>query len=289
VRLRQPGAEQQIARALTLARELVQQFPDVPSYHDLLGSMHEERGFLLEHADHFGEAERAYRDMLDCYEELRRDHPTAAPYQQAVFRARLWLGEVLWSNSDAEGRTEAKEEFKQAFDVGEQIAPRDPFGQYLFAWFLANIADPEMRDPVRAAEMAQTVVELVPEFGDSWITLGIAHYRAGDYQAAVDALEKGARLPTHYDSCPSQFFWAMAQWRLGQQDEALRHYRLGIGQMNREYDMLEFRRVRDEAAELLGLPLPASDQLRPGIDALPTVTTDDNQPTTDLERITTGN
>jgi hypothetical protein len=33
--------------------------------------------------------------------------------------------------------------------------------------------------------------------------------------------------------------------------------------MNKEYDMLEYRRVRDEAAKELGLPCPQSTQPTP--------------------------
>src|SRR5262249_54030732 len=57
------------------------------------------------------------------------------------------------------------------------------------AWLLATSADPKRRDPRQAVAEAQRAVDLDPKNGKYWNTLGVAHYRDGNWRAAVDALE----------------------------------------------------------------------------------------------------
>jgi hypothetical protein len=65
----------------------------------------------------------------------------------------------------------------------------------------------------------------------------------------------------------------MANWHSGKKKEALRRYELGLAQLDKEYDMLEYHRVRDEAARELGLPNPEntspSTELEPPAATLP--------------------
>ena len=51
--------------------------------------------------------------------------------------------------------------------------------------------------------------------------MGIAHYRAGDWQAAVAALEKASARRGH---AADWLFLAMAHWRLGDKDKARQWY-----------------------------------------------------------------
>jgi WD40 repeat protein/tRNA A-37 threonylcarbamoyl transferase component Bud32 len=121
------------------------------------------------------------------------------------------------------------------------------------AWLLATCPSPTLRDPRRAQELAQKAVEAAPERGEYWNTLGVADYRAGDWKAAVEALEKSMRLRRGGDSS-DWFFLAMASWQRGVKDEARKQYDQAVQWMetNRPDDD-ELRRFRAEAAELLGL------------------------------------
>jgi tetratricopeptide (TPR) repeat protein len=119
-------------------------------------------------------------------------------YRRGVVRARLYLGEILWATGR---RTEAWEQFRQARSLADQLNPKDPVDQSLFAMFLANSADLHFRDPGKAVELAKAVVSLAPRVADSWMILGAAHYRAGDYRAAALALGRaqeadGVMAPT---------------------------------------------------------------------------------------------
>ena len=56
-----------------------------------------------------------------------------------------------------------------------------------------------------------------------WNTLGVAQYRAGEWQPAVASFEKSMELQSGGDSSDC-FVLAMAQWQLGEKDEAHRSY-----------------------------------------------------------------
>ena len=51
----------------------------------------------------------------------------------------------------------------------------------------------------------------------------MAHYRAGDWKAAIAALDKSMQLRKGGDSF-DWFFLAMAHWQLGNKDEARKWY-----------------------------------------------------------------
>ncbi len=83
-----------------------------------------------------------------------------------------------------------------------------------------------------------------------WNTLGVAQYRAGDWKAAVAALEKSMRLRGGGDAF-DWFFLAMADWRLDAKAESRKWYARAVSwtEKNRATDD-ECRRFRAEADEL---------------------------------------
>jgi Flp pilus assembly protein TadD len=103
----------------------------------------------------------------------------------------------------------------------------------------------------RYVEAAKQAVELAPKEGKHWNTLGIAHYRAGDWKAAIAALGKSMELRKGGDS----FDWyilAMTHRQIGNMAEARKWYDQALGWMEknnpRDEELLRFRA---EAAELL--------------------------------------
>jgi eukaryotic-like serine/threonine-protein kinase len=83
--------------------------------------------------------------------------------------------------------------------------------------------------------------------------LGAAQYRAGEWKGAVAALEKSMELGKGGDGS-DWFFLAMANWRLGNRDEARRwHDRAVEWMVKNQPENEELRRFRAEASEFLGL------------------------------------
>jgi tetratricopeptide (TPR) repeat protein len=100
-------------------------------------------------------------------------------------------------------------------------------------------------------------------------TLGVAHYRAGNWKAALDVLGQNLDLRDGGDSY-DWFFLAMASWNLGERERARRWYAAARLRMDRQGPGdEELRRFRAEAAALLGVPeWPAQDGPPAGKDDL---------------------
>jgi Flp pilus assembly protein TadD len=121
------------------------------------------------------------------------------------------------------------------------------------AWLLATCPDPKVRDPCRAVLLAKKAVELAQMEGSFWGVLGVAHYRAGDWKAAIQALKKSMDLRKGGASF-DWFFLAMAHWQLGERDQARRWYDRAVQWMDKDQPKNEeLRSFRSEAAELLGM------------------------------------
>jgi tetratricopeptide (TPR) repeat protein len=133
----------------------------------------------------------------------------------------------------------------------------DPAARKAQARFLALCPHRGVGDPDRAVALAKEALERSPRDGSSWTTLGVALYRAGKWQKAVTALEFAVRYHPRGNGLDG-FFLAMSHWRLGARDQAGQWYRRTATWMDRhEPDSSELRRVRAEAAALMGRDLAA--------------------------------
>jgi tetratricopeptide (TPR) repeat protein len=121
-----------------------------------------------------------------------------------------------------------------------------------FAWLLATCPDTEFRDARRAVELATRAVRRGSS-PERWNTLGVAHYRNGDWKSAIEALTRAVELNEGGTSLDF-FFLAMAHWHLGDKEQARQWYEKAVEWMkkNRPTDE-ELRRFREEAAQLLGI------------------------------------
>jgi Flp pilus assembly protein TadD len=134
------------------------------------------------------------------------------------------------------------------------------------AWNFATSAEPRFRDARQAVDLASRAVQLAPNEGAHWNTMGAARYRAGDCQGACAALEKSMNLRQGGDSY-DWFFLAMACWQLGERDKARLWYKRAVEWMGKHQPTDdELRRFCAEAAGLLGVS-PRAD--REGQDAPP--------------------
>jgi tetratricopeptide (TPR) repeat protein len=124
------------------------------------------------------------------------------------------------------------------------------------ASFLVDCPNLPEREPAQALALAGKAVEHWREQeGNHWTStrLGIVHYRVGDWQAALEALDKATELGDK--SCSNQFFLAMTHWQLGHHQEARHWYDQAVEQAPNANNSDQFRRYHAEAAELLGIPL----------------------------------
>jgi tetratricopeptide (TPR) repeat protein/serine/threonine protein kinase len=138
-----------------------------------------------------------------------------------------------------------------------QLAPAHLLAHNGLAWLLATCPEAKLRDAKRAIELADKAVKLAPQFAACWNTLGVARYRAGDWNDAVDALTKSVELTKGGDAT-DWFFLAMAHAKLGNSVEARNAYDRAIDWLEKNKEALakdksyteELRRFREEAEEV---------------------------------------
>jgi tetratricopeptide (TPR) repeat protein len=124
------------------------------------------------------------------------------------------------------------------------------------AWLLATCPDPAMRDHAEAVRHARRALELEPNNGNTWNTLGVAYFRMGDWEEARNALYRSMELRNEGD-CFDWFFLSMIHARLGRKERAREWYEKASQATRPEQrEYRELYRFEAEAAEVLGLPKP---------------------------------
>jgi serine/threonine protein kinase/Tfp pilus assembly protein PilF len=256
----QPERARQFLREAVVHQEAaVKAEPDNPIYRRFL---RHHRFLLLNVSVHLGDPAEA--------EKVAGELTCTSPEEYEVFIA---LDDSL---SDAE-RDASKsptvrdalvrvltERSRQLIEEVIQSGRNDPGLLNIAAWILATSRCSRIHDPARAVKIARLAVEEAPQQGDFWNTLGVAYYRAGAWNSAVEALGESMKLRKGGDG-EDWFFLAMAHWQLGERVQARAWYVRAVEWMarNRLRDG-KLKQFRAEAAALLGLAdLPADVFARP--------------------------
>jgi len=95
--------------------------------------------------------------------------------------------------------------------------PSDSEAAIFFAYFLATCPLDEVCDHSRAVELATLAAEKLPTVLSVQSHLGIARYRAGQFEAAIEPLTKYAEV---LDDAETLFFLSMAYHKNGNRLEA---------------------------------------------------------------------
>lgn len=228
-----------------------------------LGCTYEALGFLLKYTGALDQAAEAYQDASAVWQKLVADFGKADHQNHLSFSQASWAGvlarRAIQLENDPRILPDDRKRQAQANRQKAKELLRDGVKQGLAAakalngsaWRLATDAKPENRDAAWAVGLAKKAVELAPKQGNIWNTLGVAHYRAGDWPAARTALQTSMEFRSGGDSF-DWFFLAMALWELGDKNEARTWYDKAVGWMDRnDAKNEELRRFRAEAAELL--------------------------------------
>ncbi len=124
------------------------------------------------------------------------------------------------------------------------------------AWRLSTGPEEE-RDPSQAVPLAQQAVRQAKEESNYWNTLGVAHYRAGEWEAAIKALEESERLAPGKHFSFNAFFLAMCHHQLGDPARAKDYYDRAVLWCQENQSKLpaahqeELKRFRAEAEEFV--------------------------------------
>ena len=197
----------------------------------------------------------------DCYRALGELEKAEEDYSRVIelephlwsrwhARAQLYAQQGHWDKAQTDLATAVK-----------LLASATPDEQNNMAWLLATAGEPRLRNPQSAVELAEKAVTAAPTAGNIWNTLGVAQYRAGQWQAAIESLEKAVALREGGDAF-NWYFLAMAHWQLGNKDEARKWYDKAVEWMDKNAATNpELVRFRVEASELVTPSTdPATDQ-----------------------------
>jgi tetratricopeptide (TPR) repeat protein len=252
--------------------------------HHHLGNAEEARAYLkvavqrIEYSD-YPWTERVESEALCREAELlilgTSTHRPALTAERSTARARVRSGNTLRANGQPDAATA---EYRKAIKLDPQYAPAHLFlGLALsqkgddagavtayestreidatiacneLAWILATSRDASLRDPHRAVKLAREAVALEPRNGSNWNTLGAAQYRAGDWKAAIAALERSVKLQKGGD-CTDWFFLAMAHKQLNKRDKARRWCDQAVQWMDKHAPPDQFLRALGAEAKAL--------------------------------------
>ncbi len=135
-----------------------------------------------------------------------------------------------------------------------KVGTKDAAALNNLAWLLSTCTDASVRDPERAVELAKKAVEDEPKNGMYWNTLGVAHYRAGDWKTAIEALTKSMVLLAGQSESFNTFFLGMTHWQVGEKPQAHPWFDKAVSWMEKNQpNNEELIRFRAEAAALLGV------------------------------------
>jgi tetratricopeptide (TPR) repeat protein len=239
-----------LEQAIDDQRAACQLRPRNPAYRHSLGYQLVRLARLRTRLGELEAAEVAYREALTLQEQLALDYPKTPAHRRELAHNHSDLGDLLFER----GRhPEAEKAYRRCLDLRGELAvsfPEAPSDQRDLAWFLVTCPDPRFRDPDRAVRLATHAVEQAPQGGDCWRTLGVAHYRTGDWKAAVAALEKACALHSGGDGW-EWFFLAMAHWQQGDRQQARVWFDRAVRWVEEnKLPEASLRRFRAEAAAL---------------------------------------
>src|SRR5262249_12999315 len=133
---------------------------------------------------------KAFLQAVAVFDRLVRDCPDDATYPRELAQAFSIIAE----NYYLAGRpAEANADFRLALTSLQRANSSHPTAvesYWQLAYALCVWLDPPFRDPTAALWLAQKAIELAPLGSRSWMVLGVAYYRVGQWQAAIEALQK---------------------------------------------------------------------------------------------------
>jgi serine/threonine protein kinase/Tfp pilus assembly protein PilF len=208
----------------------------------ILPALYRYLGHTLRHLKRYSEAADWVRQALSIQS------------QERFVRARLL--QDLAENLYLDGKY--REAF-QTFRESLALIPNAPKTLEHFANRMASCPDPQVGDPVEAVRLAKRAVELSPQDRDIWRVLGLAHYRAREWQSAAEAIEMSMKLSV--STAAEWFLMAMAQSRLGNEAQARTCFDKAVTWMEKNSPRDEVLvRYRAEAAELLGVSASSTNR-----------------------------
>jgi WD40 repeat protein/tetratricopeptide (TPR) repeat protein/tRNA A-37 threonylcarbamoyl transferase component Bud32 len=213
----------------------------------------------------YAQTHRFREAIRECNEALWRwpgdfwpDGFVGTYYRRANYHLRL--GEYEKAMAD----------FQKAYELGSAFT-NSAYSVYNRANYYNNLAwayvmgPTAFRSPARALALAQKAIELGSHPADFDTTLGMACYRLGQFQKAIDVLENNVKTQTGPVTTLDWLCLAMSLQRLGQTDKAEAYYVKATEWMQlsgpslRPLQREDLEALRLEAKQVLSNPKPLKE------------------------------
>jgi serine/threonine protein kinase/Flp pilus assembly protein TadD len=247
-------AEKSYREAAYIMNMLIDEFPAAAGYGIRLVLVYRDLGELVHTKGNVANAEKLFRAALDQVESLLVGSPHMLPFENAKAEVLRDLGILL-------AATQRFAPAEKAFRESLTLDPRDTRTLNNLAWLLVTCPDTGMQNPTEALDLLRKAFIEGSRAScrwnrkACWNTLGVALYRAGEWQKARVALNRSMKIneggtPTDW------FFMAMTCRQLGEEKEALMWYRRANERRLAQHPKdEELHRFQKEAAQVLGLEL----------------------------------
>jgi tetratricopeptide (TPR) repeat protein len=272
-------AEKLYCRGREIREKLAADYPNVQLYRAELADLRTALGFYYNRLQNWDKAIAEFDKVIElqpkdagartnrafCYANLRQWDKARADYDKAVElepKSAQWRNERGAYYANLKLCDKARADYDKA---DELLGPKAAGGCNGLAWVMVANPNHTICDPDRAVYLAKKAVELAPEAAGFWNTLGVAHYRAGAWQAALAALEESMELDGGGNAF-DWFFLSMSYEKLGDKEKArqwyvpavlwMEHNSSAVLWMEHKFSRENARLVafRAEATGLLGLP-----------------------------------
>jgi len=240
-----------IKKGSVVWEKLVAQAPDVPGFRQDLAGFY----FYLSMASYsLRNRTTAIEQMgqsADLLKKLMDEFPDITGYRDE------WAMVVATQAEMLEG-TQQPNVAKDTYEKGLALYPESLALCNQASRFYATYPDPAVRNPQRALELAVCATKAEPRDSLAWSTLGIAEYRNGHWQAAIDALTRGMDLggANGLGEAWDWFYLAMSHAQIGKSDEAKKWFAQGVAWAQAPRRLRQVRALYEEAAQVLGQPGP---------------------------------
>jgi serine/threonine protein kinase/Tfp pilus assembly protein PilF/WD40 repeat protein len=212
---------------------------------------------LMPHTAEAWQARATDRFKLKQWEDAAKDFSKAIELQRGQKVSARVYHDSAFACMQAGQYQKAIAGFKKAVEENPNFA----LALNNHAWLLVTCSQESIRDPAQALALAKKAVALSPNTYTFSNTLGVVHYRLGNWQDAIQALQRSMDF-NHGGTAFDYFFLAMAHRKLGHADEARLWYDRGLAWLDKNQELIneggnqwaKLGRFRIEAEELLKAP-----------------------------------
>lgn len=242
---RRDAAEEAFRHSISIGEKLAVEAPTVHYYRSRLGLVYLNYAEMLEHAQRREEALEVFRKAFVLHESLVTDFPEIDRHLPRLISATRRYGQLLIDS----------EKFEDSLPVLERWLALEPDSSRTLSQRAMNLAmnsRPDSPGNTFAHELAVRVARNGPQIAEVQVNLGVAFYRTGDYQAAVDALEVSELASGSMTTPGLRFILAMAHARLHHVEKAQQAFDREVREMEGRNNLPpSWQKLKAEAEEVI--------------------------------------